>query len=343
MNGQTTFLSGLNRSLNYVRGYVTSQLVFDLLQEGMFDRLARPSTASHLAAEKRYDPDLLDAVFDYLVQEDVLTRQNGNGHPKYVLTAYGRDIQKHAGWFNMLIGGYGPIFSNVVNMLKHGVGYASRVGKWVGVGSCQISNYDAIPLSKELIRATKPGARHFVDFGCGNALYLCQFCKEMKGARAVGIEPDRAAYEAGLALVKKEKLQKKITLVNCPALDYDIQEPPDFIMFNFVLHELCGQVGEKRTVQFLRGMGRKFRESYLLVIEVNRTPDDPSVLKTPVGLGYYNPYFLLHPFTRQKLLSEEKWRELFAKAGFEIIARKVVDPKVDPTGLEIGYVLKYTR
>jgi hypothetical protein len=65
------------------------------------------------------------------------------------------------------------------------------------------------------------------------------------------------------------------------------------------------------------------------------------VMRTPVGLGYYNPYYFLRPFTRQKLVSEATWDTLFARAGFRLVAKKKLDPAVDPTGLEIGWVLEF--
>jgi 2-ketoarginine methyltransferase len=341
MNQTTTFLSGLSKSLDYIRGYVASQVLFDLLRDGVLDDLATASTASAVARRQQVDPELLGAVFEYLTLEDILEkRTNGGVEPEFVLTEYGQSLRQYKGWFNMLVGGYGSIFGSIGTMLKHGTGAASRTGKWVGVGSCQISHYDAIPLARQLIHATRPDASMFVDFGCGNALYLCTFCREMEGIRAVGIEPDPASYEAGLEMVKREGMVDRITLVNCSALEYAIAEPPDFMMFNFVLHEIYGQVGEQGMIDFVRTIGRTFPDTLLLVVDVDYAVDNHAVMKTPVGLGYYNPYYLLHPFTRQKLVPEKQWDALFARAGFRTVAKRTVDPDVDPTGLEIGWVLE---
>lgn len=80
----------------------------------------------------------------------------------------------------------------------------------------------------------------------------------MPGLRAVGIEPSRGAYEAGLRIVRERGLQDRVRLVNCEALDYQMQEPPDFVLFGFVLHELYAQIGEERLVQHLRMIREKF-------------------------------------------------------------------------------------
>ena len=81
----------------------------------------------------------------------------------------------------------------------------------------------------------------------------------------------------------------------------------------------------------------------MLIVEVDYDIDNHKIMKSPMGLGYYNLYYMLHPFTNQKLLSQKKWDEIFSKARFKIVEKKVVDPKVDPSGLEIGYVLKYVE
>jgi 2-ketoarginine methyltransferase len=63
-------------------------------------------------------------------------------------------------------------------------------------------------------------------------------------------------------------------------------------------------------------------------------------MQSDVGLGYYNPYFLLHPFTNQRLLPKRSWDKIFVEAGYEIVIDEVTSPKADPTGLGICYVLK---
>jgi 2-ketoarginine methyltransferase len=77
----------------------------------------------------------------------------------------------------------------------------------------------------------------------------------------------------------------------------------------------------------------------LVVVEVDHRPDDPTVMRHGLGLAYYNPYYLLHQITRQRLATTDFWRELFAEAGAEILAWRACDPEVDSTGLEFGCVL----
>ena len=222
--------------------------------------------------------------------------------------------------------------------MQEGIDGYKRDGMFVGVGSCQISRYDTIPLTKEFIKSVKPDAKSIVDFGCGNALYLCTLAKELDGIKAIGIEPDTSAYEAGLKQVERLGLQDQVSLVNLDALDYQIEEQPDFILFGFVLQEIISQIGRPAMVDYLRKMGQKFSSSYLMVMEVDYDIDNQAVMQSPMGRGYYNPYFLLHPFTNQLLLPKKTWDEIFDEAGYDIVRDEVTSPKARP--LRVWYLLR---
>jgi 2-ketoarginine methyltransferase len=163
----------------------------------------------------------------------------------------------------------------------------------------------------------------------------------MPDIQAVGVEPSRGAYEAGARMVREMNLQDRVKLVHSDALEYEVTVQPDFLLFGFVLHELYAQIGEDNLVRYLQTIGRKFRDSHVIVMEVDYDIDNHEVMKSPMGRGYYNPYFLLHPFTDQKLLPKGKWLELFAAAGFEVLASEAVDHRVDPSGLGIGMLLRH--
>jgi len=338
---ESAFLEGLLTSLGHVRGFVASQVIFDVLREGLLPLVGAGLGVAAIAAQKGYRAELLEATLEYLVIEDVLEKRRAPDGAAYGLTPYGRSLERYAGWFTMFVGGYGPIFGNVAKMMREGTGAAARVGEWVGAGSCLISQYDTIPLTKDFMARVSSSPRSIVDFGCGNALYLCTFCESMPEICAVGVEPSRGAYEAGVRMVRERGLEGRVSLVHCEALDYAIEAPPDFVLFGFVLHELYGQIGEEALVRYLTELGRKFSASHLIVMEVDYDIDNHAVMKAPMGRGYYNPYFLLHPFTGQKLVPRAKWVEMFARAGFELLALEEVDRRVDPSGLGIGLLLRY--
>ncbi|ABA47851.1 methyltransferase domain-containing protein [Burkholderia pseudomallei] len=329
------------KTLDYVKGFVGAKVIFQMLKLGVFDDLLAGKTLEEIASGRSLDPYLLRTVFEYLSVEGLLVKEGRGGGASFRLSDYGSRIKHYEGWFNILIGGYDNIFSNIGAMLEEGIGGYKRDGKWVGVGSCQISKYDTIPITKAFIESVKPDAKQIVDFGCGNALYLCTLAKELGDIKAVGIEPDTSAYEAGLKKVAEMGLQDQVRLVNVDALDYEIDEQPDFILFGFVLQEIIAQIGRPAFIEYLRKLGRKFADSYLMVMEVDYDIDNREVMHSPMGRGYYNPYFLLHPFTNQLLLPKREWDEIFAQAGYDVVRDEVTSPKADPSGFGICYVLKY--
>lgn len=339
-----SFVEHLETSLAYIGGYVASQIIFQLLECGAFDLLKTRISPDELSAQLSYKKPMVVAILEYLEREDIVFADNTTANKiTYELTEKGRMISEQRGWFEMLVGGYGPIFGAVDEILKNGPEAAKRNGALVGRGSCNISRYDSIPLTKKLIKQVAPEAKTFIDFGCGNSLYLCTFCEETPGITAIGIDPSEGAIEEGKKIIKQKHLDHRISLIKGDAINYNIPSEPDVIMFCFVLHELYGQHGRSAVVDYLSNLGAKFPHTSFIVVEVDYNLTNESVLKSKVGLGYYNPYFLLHPFTGQQLLSDIEWRQIFSAAGFDIIKAEVVDPEVDPTGLEIGYALKYIR
>jgi 2-ketoarginine methyltransferase len=334
------FQPELGKTLGYIRGFVASKVIWQMMQAGIIEDLQQQRSLQAIADEKGLDPYLLRTVFEYLAVEDILVKEGTADAPTFRLSDYGNRFALYEGWFNILIGGYENIFANIGTMLKEGTGTHARNGKWVGTGSCQISRYDTIPITMDFIRRVKPTATNIVDFGCGNALYLCTLARELDGIRAVGIEPNRDAYEAGLAQIRAFGLEDRVRLENVDALDYEIHDEPDFVLMGFVLQEIIAQIGREAMVTYLRKMARKFSASYLMVMEVDYDIDNHQVMRSPVGIGYYNPYFLLHPFTNQRLLPERAWDEIFVEAGYATVIDEVTSPKADPTGFGICYVLK---
>jgi 2-ketoarginine methyltransferase len=108
----------------------------------------------------------------------------------------------------------------------------------------------------------------------------------------------------------------------------------------FVLHEILGQEGEAGLIKFLSQLTDRFPDICIIVIEVDNVIDNPRLMQHGLSLAYYNPYYLLHPFTNQRLESQAFWDNLFEKCQLKILAKEAIDPRVDSTGLEIGYLLQ---
>jgi 2-ketoarginine methyltransferase len=161
--------------------------------------------------------------------------------------------------------------------------------------------------------------------------------------QAWGIEPSLDGYMASVQAMKECGLEDRVHLQNVTAQEFveqtDIADP-DLVVLGFVLHEILGADGEAGVQDFLLSLTRRFPSMAIIVIEVDHQPRNPTIMRHDLARAYYNPYYLFHHFTNQRLEDGEYWRGLFSRLGFAIHAEETTDPRMDSTGLELGFLLR---
>ncbi|QPS41831.1 2-ketoarginine methyltransferase [Burkholderia oklahomensis] len=327
-------------AIDPIRGFVKAAMIFHFFESEVFDYLLRSGWArvDAIAEDMKMNKRKLKGFLDYLVNEDLVVRKD----KEYLVSKRAIEINKFRGWYTMLIGGYGKTFLQMGSCLPVDADWAARDAAKVGIGSCGISHYDAIPLTRSLVAKAPGNKRNFLDLGCGNAMYLAEFCRAIPEIYALGVEPDRGGYEAGLAIIKKNELESRVSLINMGAIEFinsGFDFNPDFTVLGFVLHEILGQSGRSGVVGFLRAIIDRFPCVKIIVIEVEDRIEEQKIMQHGLSLAYYNPYYLLHYFTEQHLVSDEVWLEIFDEAGLSVLAKETTSPHVDSTALEIGYLL----
>jgi 2-ketoarginine methyltransferase len=344
MHMKTVFESNIEQELvsaiEPVRGFVKATMIYNFFETEVFDYLLRHGWAkvTAIAEEMKMNSRKLKGLLDYLVNEDLVVRKENEYH----VSKRAIEINKFRGWYTMLIGGYGKTFLQMGSCLPADAGWATRDAAKVGIGSCGISHYDAIPLTQSLVARAPGNKRNFLDLGCGNAMYLAEFCRATPEIHALGVEPDRGGYEAGIDVIKKNELENRVSLVNMGAIEFinsDFNFNPDFTVLGFVLHEILGQTGRPGVVGFLRSIINRFPHIKIIVIEVEDRIEEPKTMQHGLSLAYYNAYYLLHYFTEQHLVSNDVWLEIFDEAGLSVVAKETTSSNVDSTNLEIGYLL----
>jgi hypothetical protein len=335
-----TFQEQLLASLDYLHKHVAAVAIFHLFEEGLYDELARgPSTSERLAQRLGLDTALLGHFLEYCRTEGILERDGD----VFRLSAFGEMLGPYRGWFIFFVGGYGQTFHALGSCLRTGSLTPPRDFARVSRGSCEISRYGAFPLMRELMQLLPAPPRLLMDLGCGNGLYLTCLCGSMPGLCAVGIEPHQESHAAALAHIEDAGMAHRVRLLQADAITalrtYRGDEP-DLILFAFILHEVLGQSGEQEVQDLLRNVARRFPRAHVIVIETDYVLHDKNLNALGIFKAYYNPYFLTQAFTAQKLQPRSYWKAQFEQAGFALVAEKNVSAMVDPSGLEVGFLLK---
>jgi len=335
-----SFLGNLVPCLDHIQKFTTAYAIFHLFDLEIYRELFAGTTSSGILAQRlSLKPDLLNGLLEYCRIEGLLEKDEEG----YRLSSYARMLAPYRGWFEFFIGGYGGTFRDIGTAIKVGAGEPGRDYRHVSIGSCEISRYDAIPLTKRLMSVVPGNHKLVIDLGCGNGMYLTTFCEETPDIRAIGVEARAESYEAASAHISQRQMDDRIKIVYSDAVPFFKTyqgETPDFIVFAFVLHDILGSQGRGSLMELFTEIAVRFPDSHVIVVETDYDLRKEAVLQSPVGKGYYNPYFLTQAVTGQKLQTRDSWREIFTEGGFEILAEKTVDHLVDPSDLEVGFLLK---
>ena len=328
-------------ALQPVRQWALASCIYHLFDTGLYDALADADgrTTDELTTALGMDPRKLRGFLAYLRNEGLVAELDG----RFTLTASARDMAEFRPWYTLLVGGYAETFQQLGDKLGAGAGWATRDGSRVGTGSCGISQYDAIPLSRKLIAAIPTSVDTVVDLGCGDGQYLVRLCEQEPGLSAIGVDPDARTVELARELIAREGLRDRIdvrqgTATSFAAEDDELTDRTCFIAA-FVLQEVLEQQGEDGLRSTLVQLFDRAPEAHLVVVEVDHRPDDPQIMAHGLGLAYYNPYYLLHHLTEQRLETTAFWDRMFESAGLRVVDRAHADERVDSTRLEIGYLL----
>jgi 2-ketoarginine methyltransferase len=317
--------------------------LYHLFDSGLFDQLVQHPDGvrcAALAGTLDLDEDRVRGLLLFLANEGVVQIEDDGAR----LTLKGRQYGEFRPWYTMLVGGYSLTLGQLGRALRRGAPFCDRDGRKVGIGSCEISRYDGIPMTRNLLAEVGVDCREVLDLGCGSALCLVELCRAMPGVRAWGVEPDAGGYDEARQLVARVGMADRVRLAHRSATEFLRDPPPecdpDVIVFAYVLQEILAQEGEEAILSLLREIVDRFPSINIVVIEVSNEIANPSVMRHGLASNFWNPYFLIHYFTNQRLETRAHWDDLFERAGLDVAAFTTTDPAVDSTGLELGYLLR---
>lgn len=334
----------LVEAIQPIRHLALAHALYAVMDTGVYDTVqAEPGVpVADIAERHGLDVQRLDALCLYLANEGYFAREDGG----WRLTAKAAELALFRPWYTLLVGGYAQTFGQLGQVLRAGAPWADRDGAKVGAGSCGMSMFDALPLADRLLDTLPADGLTVVDLGCGDAAFLTELVRRRPGLRGVGIEPDEVSSRLAAERVEREGLADRVTVhrgwaADAATVDLPADGPVCFLTA-FVLQEMLEQESEAAVETLLRTTMEKHPRAHWLVIEVDHRLDERRAMAHALSLAYYNPYFLLHAITDQRLEKREVWERLFSRAGLEVAAFDHPDENVDSTGFELGYLLRWS-
>jgi 2-ketoarginine methyltransferase len=334
------FQRRLIENIQPIRYFVLAQALHHAMDRGVLTAIEESPGSSEGALADRLglDSERLLALLHFLQNEGYVVAEQG-----WRLTAKGAGVRPFAPWYEMLVGGYAPAFVELGDVLADGARYATRDGARVGSGSCGVGAWDTLPLVEKLLAASDRDLSLIVDLGCGDAAFLINIMERHPGLAGIGLEPNEASAARGISLGRQAGVGGRLTVHTGTAADVARLALPSggrgtVFLTAFVLQEMLEQDGEDAVGKLLRTTFDSYPDALWMVAEMDYQPASP-VMVHGLAMAFYNPYYLIHAITQQRLLTNEQWRELFSRAGLRCLSVAYPDDRVDSTGLQVGYLL----
>jgi 2-ketoarginine methyltransferase len=335
----------LTAGLQPIRAFILAQALYHFMDGGIQEAIAssKDLSVSALAQNLNLHKKRLRGFLRYLANEGYVRLTDND---TVNLTATGQEIADFHPWYKLLIGGYAKTFQQLSLVLKADGPYAERDSASVGVGSCGISQHDALPMTRQLLEKIPGQWRTVIDLGCGDGSYLVDLCKANPNIRGIGLDSDPISVIVALEAASYHGVADRVYVQvgSATALpDFSQEARPLCFITAFVLQEVLEQSGRSAILEMLNSVFDHYPDSYWVVIEVDHRPNDPTVMKKGLGLAYYNPYYLIHNLTQQRLEKVEFWEKLYHEAGLHTVSIVYPDPSYDSLGLKVGFLLARDR
>lgn len=296
--------------------YAITEILLALDSLGVLEDLSARGSAS--AEELAGDPRLVGACLDYLaVTTPLLSREGSVYHARPELR--GRLLR-------MLLdtaAAYRPVFRDLRDLLTGEKVYGEdlcRDGARLATASAMLTR-GAIPVIAR--RLAERSVTTVADLGCGKGELLATLCAG--GPRqGFGLDVDPGAVATARAHLQGLADVRLGDLRDPAALDHVPREGLALVSVT-VIHEFLRE-GEEAIVKILRGLP----QVPLIVVEYDAVPFDELVAtedeETLLTASFYQ---LLHPLSGQgDPQPAQRWRDLFARAGYRVASEDRVAPRL---------------
>jgi hypothetical protein len=306
--------------------YVEAQMLFHLGRAGVFAALADgPATTQALADRLGLELAPLTASLEYIAGVDALLERDPSG--AYGLTAFGRAVLARFGrdtpsglrvnLFDVRVGAYGPVWAGLGGMLDGSTPYGEgvqRAGDEAATALYTVCTRMAPALRAE-VQAL--GVQQAVEIGVTTG--LLEHLSGL-GLRLHGLDRDPAALsgaEARRAAAGTDPVSWIAHDLFDPAWTDGLADAGPGVLYSVHFHEILA-AGEDRLVALLRALGERLPGWCVLAAEQPRLPDTDRETTPRSGWLYAQSNVLIHHLIGNgRILPDDGWRALFARAGLE--------------------------
>lgn len=271
-----------------------------------------------LAREHGCEPRILAALLDYVALttpfvERVNDRYRARPESRGKLLSFMLDMAY----------AYDPVFRALPDLLCGAKAYGrdvQRNGEALGRAS-GFATRNTIPVIAR--RFAERGVRHVIDLGCGGGEVLAALCNDGQ-RRGTGVDIDAATAESARANLRAAGLSDRTEVVVADLADAPTLLTPDIegpvgICSTGVVHELLRD-GDDAFIDVMRRWRARFPDATFCIAEFDAVPFDALAAtdseETLMAASYYQ---LIHPLSAQgDPQPVERWRALFARAGFTV-------------------------
>ncbi|MFE9045013.1 aminotransferase class I/II-fold pyridoxal phosphate-dependent enzyme [Streptomyces sp. NPDC012421] len=302
-------------------GYVGAQVVFALGELGVWDALGEgPRSLDDLLARTGTDEARLSA----LLRVAALLGHLRIGADTVDLTAAGRELVRHAGYFTWGVGGYGELMGQLSGLAAGSVAFGREVGRdgrRIAAGSGLVGRTMMLPVEAEV--ASSLDYTSVADLGCGDASRLIRLCGTGAGTarRGLGIEVNEAACDSARLRIDRAGLSHRLDVVLADVLDHvDQRTFPgiDLVTSFLMMHDLFEHTGDPAGV--MRTLRDVFPDARHFMI-ADTVAQDWSAHEGPLPV-FSAEFELVHTFMDTPILGRDTYEKAFADAGLRVERRE---------------------
>lgn len=317
------------QGLGPIRGHVATRCFWSLLQCGLWDEVLRAGSVDIVQFARNHNMriDALHAVCKYLDGIGWIRLESTTLQPEPIVQTL---LDEPRGLYELGYA-YEPVMNALDGLLAGRTEFGKDVQRrtdWVGIGSGRLCQQLPYPVLGDLV--ARHGGNRVLDIGCGDGAFLIWMLRRIGGLQALGLDLDaptaelarRQVAQAGLGERAKIICGDMFDLVKADGLTKSVPELAkiDTITVCDTFHEYLWE-GNRTIIDLLRSIKKMYPDATIVMGDFC-VQDERWLRKHPIASLEHH---LWHDLTRQRLISEKQWREVFHQAGLNVVEANVFD------------------